>query len=134
MSMTCVTYTHTHKHTHTHTHTHTPTHTHTHKKFRYRGLHTERLRIKVNILRGKGIDHCEKKIHTDMCLILTVTDIGLFESLDLTVTFVWGGGLGEGQGLQNKGRHTRRIAGCILDAAAVHIKKREDHTIFAQVH
>jgi len=62
-----------------------------------------------------------------MCLILTVTDIGLFESPDLTVTFIWGGGgWVRGEVYKIKVDTRDELLGGILDATAVHIKKCAD--------
>ena len=80
---------------------------------------------KVHILGGDNISHCEKKVHTNTCLILKgYLDRAVTISRTNCVRFMFVR-LDEERSLQNKGGHTHKLLARILDAAAC-IKKRED--------
>jgi hypothetical protein len=80
---------------------------------------------KVNILGGDNIGHCEKKVHRNMCLILTgYLDRAVTISRPNCVRLLFMR-LDEERSLQNKDRHTDELLASILDAA-VCINKRED--------
>jgi hypothetical protein len=65
---------------------------------------------KVNILGGDSIGHCEKKVHTNMCLILNgYQDRAVWISRPVVVRFLFLGY--EERSLQKKGECMRWIAG-----------------------